>query len=69
MWGRPLVERYADVLEFVGLCDVNPLRVEAAKKQIGVSCPTFTSLDEMLDQAKPELLMVTTVDATHEAAS
>ena len=67
MWGRPLVERYADVLEFVGLCDVNPLRVEVAKKTIGVDCPTFTSLDEMLDRAKPELLMVTTVDATHEA--
>jgi predicted dehydrogenase len=67
MWGRPLVERYSDVLEFVGLCDVNPLRVEVAKKQIGASCPTFTSLDAMLDQAKPELLMVTTVDATHEA--
>jgi predicted dehydrogenase len=66
MWGRPLVERYSDVLEFVGLCDVNPLRVEVAKKQIGASCPTFTSLDAMLDQAKPELLMVTTVDATHE---
>jgi len=66
MWGRPLVERYSDVLEFVGLCDVNPLRVEAAKQAIGVACPTFTSLDAMLDQAKPELLMVTTVDATHE---
>ncbi|HEY7922905.1 MAG TPA: Gfo/Idh/MocA family oxidoreductase [Vicinamibacteria bacterium] len=66
MWGRPLVERYADVLEFVGLCDVNPLRAEAARQQIGVSCPTFTSLDALIDQAKPELLMVTTVDATHE---
>jgi len=66
MWGRPLVERYADVLEFVGLCDVNPLRVEYARKAIGAACPTFTSLDAMLEQAKPELLMVTTVDTTHE---
>ena len=33
MWGRPLVSKYGDVLEFVGLCDVNPLRVEAAKKR------------------------------------
>jgi predicted dehydrogenase len=65
MWGRPLVERYGDVLEFVGLADVNPLRAEAARKQIGVSCPTFTSLDEMLDKARPELLCVTTVDASH----
>jgi predicted dehydrogenase len=39
MWGRPLVERYSDVLEFVGLCDVNPLRLEAARKAIGVDCP------------------------------
>jgi len=65
MWGRGLDKKYADVLEFVGLCDVNPLRVEAARKAIGVSCPTYTSLDAMLDQAKPDLLMVTTVDATH----
>jgi predicted dehydrogenase len=67
MWGRALVAKYGDVLEFVGLCDVNPLRVEAAKKAIGVSCPTFTSLDAMLSQAKPDLLMVTTVDAAHES--
>jgi predicted dehydrogenase len=65
MWGRGLDKKYADVLEFVGLCDTNPLRVEVAKKSLGVACPTFTSLDAMLAQAKPDLLMVTTVDATH----
>ena len=32
---------------------------------MGVACPTFTSLDEMLDKAKPTHLMVTTVDASH----
>jgi predicted dehydrogenase len=65
MWGRPLAERYADVLEFVGLCDINPKRVVAAKELMGVSCPTFTNFDEMCDKTKPELLMVTTVDAFH----
>jgi len=65
MWGAPLVARYADVLEFVGLCDVNPLRVEVGRRAIGVECPTFTNLEEMLDRAKPDLLTVTTVDATH----
>ena len=65
MWGHSLVSRYADVLEFVGLCDVNPLRVEAGRKAIGVACPTYTNLDEMLTAAKPDLLCVTTVDATH----
>ena len=65
MWGRPLATRYADVLEFVGLCDINSKRVQAAKEVMGVSCPTFTNFDEMCDKAKPELLMVTTVDAFH----
>jgi predicted dehydrogenase len=65
MWGRPIAQQYGDLVEFVGLCDVNPLRAEAAKRQIGVSCPTFTDFDRMLDQTKPDLLMVTTVDAFH----
>jgi predicted dehydrogenase len=65
MWGRDLVEGYADAVEFVGLCDINPLRVETAKKTLGVSCPTFTRLEDMLDGVKPDVLMVTTVDATH----
>ncbi|MDI1243285.1 MAG: gfo/Idh/MocA family oxidoreductase, partial [bacterium] len=29
MWGKDLAERYKDAVEFVGLCDKNPLRVEA----------------------------------------
>src|SRR5262245_52346460 len=65
MWGRPLAKEYGDVLEFVGLCDVNPKRVLVAKQMIGVDCPTFTSFDEMCDRSKPDLLMVTTVDAFH----
>jgi predicted dehydrogenase len=65
MWGRPIVQQYGDLVEFVGLSDINPIRLEVAKGQIGVSCPTFTSFDEMLDKARPDLLMVTTVDATH----
>ena len=59
MWGRR-PERYPDMLEFVGLCDINPKRVEASKALMGVNCPTFTNFDEMLDKAKPDLLMVTT---------
>ena len=65
MWGRPIVRDYSDLVEFVGLCDINPLRVEVAKKQLGLSCPTFTNFDEMLTKAKPDLVMVTTVDAFH----
>jgi predicted dehydrogenase len=65
MWGADLAKRYADVLEFVGLCDTNHKRLAAGRELIGVQCPTFDSFDRMLDEARPELLMVTTVDATH----
>jgi predicted dehydrogenase len=65
MWGKPVAKDYADVLEFVGLCDPNPKRAAASKEMIGVSCPTFTNFDEMCDRAKPDLLTVTTVDAFH----
>lgn len=65
MWGKDIADRYKDEIEFVGLCDKNPLRVEAGRKLIGVECPTFTNFDEMLDRTKPELVMVTTVDSTH----
>jgi predicted dehydrogenase len=65
MWGRGIKDRYADVLEFVGLCDINPKRVEVAKQIIGVDCPTFTSFDRMCETVKPDLLMITTVDAFH----
>src|SRR6187401_3163855 len=65
MWGKDLAERYKNEVEFVGLCDKNPLRVEAGRKLIGVPCPTFTNFDEMVDKVRPELVMVTTVDSTH----
>ena len=65
MWGRPVAAGYADVLEFVGLCDPNGKRAEVSRQMIGVSCPTFTNFDEMCTKAKPDLLTVTTVDAFH----
>lgn len=64
-WGRNLVKQYGDILEFVGLCDINPGRAEFGKKYIGANCPTFTDFTEMINTVKPELVIVTTVDATH----
>lgn len=64
-WGRTIRERYGDILEFVGLCDINPGRVEYGKRFIGADCPTFTDFDKMMDDTNPDLLIVTTVDATH----
>lgn len=65
MWGRSLVQDYSDILEFVGLCDINPGRLEMASEYIGANCPTFTDFREMMQQTKPDTLIVTTVDSTH----
>ena len=53
------------MVDIVGLCDINRKRLDAAQTLLGADCPTFTSFDEMCAQAKPDLLMVTTVDAFH----
>ncbi len=64
-WGKRLVEQYDDILEFVGICDINPGRLDYAKKYMGVKCPTFADFQEMINQTKPDLVIVTTTDATH----
>ena len=65
MWGIPVLKEFKDQIEFVGLCDINPGRVETGKKMLNVNCPTFTDFDKMMKETKPDLLIVTTVDGTH----
>ena len=72
MWGQDLMHRYPDRIEFVGLCDINPGRVEMAKEIIGTNCPTYSDLhnpmpvfEKMITETKPDLVIVTSVDATH----
>ena len=64
-WGKNIVQKYSDVAEFVGLCDINKGRLEFAKKYIGVDCPIFEDFDEMLKKTNCEMVMVTTMDSTH----
>jgi len=64
-WGKRLVDEYSDILEFVGLCDINPSRLQYGKKYIGTSCPTFTNFEKMVKTTKPDLVIVTTKDSTH----
>jgi predicted dehydrogenase len=65
MWSKEVQDDYSDKVEFVGLCDINPGRVEYFKKATGFTCPTFTDFEKMMREIKPDTLIVTTVDATH----
>jgi predicted dehydrogenase len=65
MWTKPVLEKYGQYVEFVGLCDINPGRVETVRKYMGVNCPVYTDFGKMMAETKPDTLIVTTVDATH----
>lgn len=64
-WGRTIVENYSDLIEFVGLCDINPGRLKFATEYMKVDCPVFTDFEKMVNTSKPDLIIVTTVDSTH----
>ncbi|QDH78892.1 Gfo/Idh/MocA family oxidoreductase [Echinicola soli] len=66
MFGRSVVEDYPDEVEFVGLSDINEGRLAYGKKYIGADCPTFVDFDEMMATVKPDVLIVTTMDSTHD---
>lgn len=64
-WGKRLVDQYSEILEFVGLCDINEGRLAYGKKYIGTNCKTYLDFDQMMAESKPDLLIVTTMDSTH----
>jgi predicted dehydrogenase len=66
LWGKSIVENFKDACEFVGLADINPGRLAYVKEYMGVNCPTFTTVDAMLNTVKADYIIVTTVDSTHD---
>lgn len=65
-WGRELRRLQGHRVELVGLCDINRKRLEAARRRIGVDLATFTDLERMLRETRPNLLIVTTRDSAHD---
>ena len=67
-WGVPVIEAYSDIVEMVALCDINPKRMAAAKKAIGVNLKMFEAkdFDLMISETKPDVVIVTTTDCFHE---
>ena len=65
-WGRDLLGTCGDVVDLVGLCDSNALRLRRAREAIGVDCPAFTDLGAMLGASRPDTLVVCTRDSVHD---
>lgn len=64
-WGKRLVDEYSDILEFVGLCDINPGRLAYGLEYTGAACDTYTDFEKMIRDKQPNLVIVTTKDSNH----
>ncbi len=62
----PLVRDYADCAELCGVYDTNYKRAEAVSDLTGKDIPVFSDFDAMLEAVKPDVVIVTSVDATHD---
>ncbi len=69
MYVGALTDTHADVGELVALCDPNPLRMDYYRDGYGLAeVPTYApeDLDRLFDEARPDALIVTSPDATHD---
>ena len=66
MYAAPLTSSFADVAALVGVCDPNP---ERARFLIDTACPGapyYADFDAMIAERRPDVVIVTTVDAFHD---
>lgn len=71
MYQEAVLKSYAASCEMVGYCDLNPGRLKLAQTKAramaGVEVPVFEAkdFDRMVRETKPDVVIVTTKDATH----
>jgi len=65
MFARPLATDYADVAEIAAFCDPNQHRMDLANRELGLAVPTFKDFIVMMSTARPDGIIVTSIDATH----
>ena len=68
-----LAGKYKGTCELVAFCDVSPTRMEYANKILNdkhghapVSMYLYTEFDKMIDETKPDVVIVSSVDRTHD---
>jgi predicted dehydrogenase len=64
MYARPIAERFQATSELVGIFDPNPARAAYVSHECG-GPPVFEDFGEMLRRARPDCVIVTTVDRYH----
>ena len=63
---EPLVKEYGDCAELAAVCDINPKRALFPTQYLGKDIPAYTDFDKMLEDHKPDVVIVTTKDCAHD---
>ncbi|GAB4517115.1 MAG: Gfo/Idh/MocA family oxidoreductase [Anaerolineae bacterium] len=71
MYTHAIVDQFADSSELVALCDSNEGRLRLRAdwvRERGIEVPTYTAdqFERMIRETKPDIVIVTTVDHTHD---
>ncbi|MBQ4517341.1 MAG: Gfo/Idh/MocA family oxidoreductase [Clostridia bacterium] len=62
----PLTKELADCVEICGVYDLNHKRAACAAKFTGCDIPVFDDFDTMLEETRPDVVLVTTIDSCHD---
>ena len=62
----PLVKEYGEYGELCGVYDINPKRASLVSELTGKEIPVFSNFTEMLETVKPDTVIVTSIDCTHD---
>jgi predicted dehydrogenase len=72
MYYQALATRYAGTSKLVGFCDVNQTRMDYANQMLHemtgaepVNAYSFLDFDRMIEEQKPDVVIVTSIDRTH----
>ncbi len=62
----PLVNELSDCAVLCGVYDINPKRAALVGAMTKTDIPAFDDFDKMLAEVRPDVVIVTTVDCTHD---
>jgi len=62
----PLVKKYSDCAELCGVYDINPKRAALVSEYAEKDIPVFDDFDKMLEEVKPDTVIVTPKDCAHD---
>ena len=66
MYSTPLIKNFKDVAHLCGVYDINKKRALLAGELAGEPIPVFDSFEEMIEQTKPDTVIITPKDCDHD---